>query len=133
MNSFGKWIFKRNEIAWEFPGSAMVKIQCFHCWDKGSIPDQATKIPQVLQGNQKKKKKNLAKVFCKGNVQFYILASSVWKFQLPVNSSSSTWYYQGFELFFSSSHSKKCAVINMVVLPCISSIINDDKHLVMCL
>lgn len=100
MNSFGKWIFLKTEIAWEFPGSAMVKTQCFHCWDKGSIPDQATKIQQVMQGNQKKKKKNLAKVFCKGSVQFCILACSVWKFQLPVISSSSTWYHQGFEFFF---------------------------------
>lgn len=48
----------------------------------------------------KKKKKNLAKVFCKGSVQFCILACSVWKFQLPVISSSSTWYHQGFEFFF---------------------------------
>lgn len=66
MNSFGKWIFLKTEIAWEFPGSAMVKTQCFHCWDKGSIPDQATKIQQVMQGNQKKKKKILLKCFAKG-------------------------------------------------------------------
>jgi len=46
----------------EFPGSAEVKYQHFHCRGPGSIPGQETKIPQDVQGGEKKKKKKLGSV-----------------------------------------------------------------------
>ena len=42
--------------SWEFPGSPMIRTWNFHCWDPGSISGQGTKIPQVTQCSQKKKK-----------------------------------------------------------------------------
>ena len=41
----------------EFPVCPVVRTQRFCCWGPGSIPDQGTKIPQVIRGGQKKKKK----------------------------------------------------------------------------
>ena len=43
--------------SWEFPGSPMIRTWNFHCWDPGSISGQGTKIPQVTQCSQKKKKR----------------------------------------------------------------------------
>ena len=40
----------------EFPVCPVVRTQRFCCWGPGSIPDQGTKIPQVIRGGQKKKK-----------------------------------------------------------------------------
>ena len=31
----------------EFPGSPVVRTQCFHCQGPGLIPEQGTKIPQA--------------------------------------------------------------------------------------
>ena len=42
----------------EFPGSPVVRIQCFHCWGPGSIPGQGTKILQAAQLGQKTNKQN---------------------------------------------------------------------------
>ena len=33
----------------EFPGSPMVKTQCFHCQGLGSISGWGMKIPQAMQ------------------------------------------------------------------------------------
>ena len=41
---------------WEFLDGPVVRTQCFHCRDLGSIPGQGTKIPQVMWHSQKKKK-----------------------------------------------------------------------------
>ena len=38
----------------EFPGSPVVRTQCFHCRDPGSIPGRETKIPQAVLCGQKK-------------------------------------------------------------------------------
>ena len=35
-------------IMWEFPGGPVVRTQCFHCGDPGSIPGQGTKIPHAM-------------------------------------------------------------------------------------
>ena len=40
----------------EFPGSPVFRTQSFHWWSLGSIPGQGTKIQQVVQQGQKKKK-----------------------------------------------------------------------------
>ena len=37
----------------EFPGSPVVRIQCFHCWGPGSSPGRGTKITQALRCGQK--------------------------------------------------------------------------------
>ena len=40
----------------EFPGSPVVRTQCFHHWgDLGSIPGQETKIPQAMWEKRKRK------------------------------------------------------------------------------
>ena len=49
---------KRNKTYWKFPGSPVVRIQCFHCWGPGSIPGQGTKILQAAQLGQKTNKQN---------------------------------------------------------------------------
>ena len=43
---------------WEFPGSLVIGIQCFHCWGTRSNTWLGNKIPQAAQQTQKKKKKN---------------------------------------------------------------------------
>ena len=45
----------------EFPGSPVVRTQCFHCQGPGSIPDRGTKILQAVQCGQKRKKKKKKK------------------------------------------------------------------------
>ena len=42
---------------WEFPGSPVVRSQRFQCQGPGLIHGQETKIPQVVQHSQIKKKK----------------------------------------------------------------------------
>ena len=44
---------------WEFPGSPVVRVRCFHCCGLGSVPDWGTKISQAARCGQKKKKKML--------------------------------------------------------------------------
>ena len=46
----------------EFPGSPEVKYEHFHCRGPGSIPGQGTKIPQNVQGGEKKKKTGQCRV-----------------------------------------------------------------------
>ena len=41
----------------EFPGGPVVKPPHFHCHGPGSVPGQATEIPQAMCHSQKKKKK----------------------------------------------------------------------------
>ena len=48
----------------EFPGSPVVRTQCFCCWSPGSVPGQGTKIPHAVRYDQKKKKKQLNVAFC---------------------------------------------------------------------
>ena len=43
-------------MSWEFPGSPVVKIQCFHCCGLGSAPGEGIKIPQALLGEKEKEK-----------------------------------------------------------------------------
>ena len=33
----------RKSHSWEFPDRPVVRAQCFHCWNPGSIPAQGTK------------------------------------------------------------------------------------------
>ena len=40
-----------------FPGGPVVRTQCVHSCEKGSIPGWRTKIPQTIQWSKKKKKK----------------------------------------------------------------------------
>ena len=47
----------------KFPGSPVVKTECFHCWDPGSIPGQRTKILPATQSGQKLKVFKLKKIF----------------------------------------------------------------------
>ena len=35
------------KTTWEFPGSPVVRIQCFHCQGPGSIPAQGTEVLQA--------------------------------------------------------------------------------------
>ena len=41
----------------KFPGGAVVRNRCFHCWAPGSVPGQRSKIPKAMWCSQKKKKK----------------------------------------------------------------------------
>ena len=45
----------------KFPGSPVVRTQCFHCWGPGSIPGWGTKIPEAVLHAAKKKKKRKEK------------------------------------------------------------------------
>ena len=80
----------------------------------------------------RKKKKILPKCFAKGVYNSAFLPV-VYESSNCLSSAAAALDSIRVLIFFSSSHSKKCAVINMVVLPCISPMINDVKHLVMCL
>ena len=41
----------------EFPGSPVIRSQCFHCWSLGSICGWGTKVPQAKWYSQKLKEK----------------------------------------------------------------------------
>ena len=47
---------------WEFPGSPVVRSQRFQCQGPGLTHGQETKIPQVMQHSQIKKKEKEKKV-----------------------------------------------------------------------
>ena len=84
------------------------------------------------KATRKEKKKILLKCFAKGMYNSAFLPV-VYESSNCLSSAAAALDSIRVLNFFSSSHSKKCAVINMVVLPCISPMINDVKHLVMCL
>ena len=42
----------------EFPGSLVVRTQCFHFWGPGSIPGRGTKISQAVWPGQKRENRN---------------------------------------------------------------------------
>ena len=33
----------------EFPGSPVVRVQCFHCWDPSSVPGWGTEILKAMK------------------------------------------------------------------------------------
>ena len=45
------------EETWDFPGSPVVKILCFHCREQGSISGQEELRSHMPHGTLKKKKK----------------------------------------------------------------------------
>ena len=56
-------LFQSKQLSREFPGGPVVRIQCFHCRDLGSVPNWETEIPQTTQHspNKIKKKKVVSK------------------------------------------------------------------------
>ena len=51
-------------MLWEFPGSLVVRILCFHCRGLGLIPGWGTEIPQAVQCGQRKKKNAAVNIGC---------------------------------------------------------------------
>ena len=50
-------LFQSKQLSREFPGGPVVRIQCFHCRELGSVPNWETEIPQTTQHSPNKIKK----------------------------------------------------------------------------
>ena len=76
----------------EFPGSPVVRIQCFHCWGwvQSLNPCLGTKIPQATWSGKKTKKQN--KPTLQWDTTLYLLEWLLWK-----KKKGLPWWYSGWE------------------------------------
>ena len=70
----------------EFPGSPVVRTQCFHCQGPGSIPPQGIKILQAPSPQTKTKNPDLNCFICICNCKFHQSAMFLSSFNLIANT-----------------------------------------------